>query len=101
MATPTGIHCPMTLAAMSRGIHGLSEKPLAMNLDEARRMIHAAGNADVVAMIDHEFSVPARRAYAAAKSQAVIDAARLSARPRAAREHGLKSASPEVRIGPL
>lgn len=65
IATPPDLHCPMTLAALSRGIHVLCEKPFAMNLDEARRMKDAAGKANVVAMIDYEFRFLPGRAYAA------------------------------------
>jgi predicted dehydrogenase len=53
IATPPDLHCPMTLAAVSRGIHVLCEKPFALNLDEARRMKEAADRANVIAMTSH------------------------------------------------
>jgi predicted dehydrogenase len=65
IATPPDLHCPMTLAALNRGIHVLCEKPFALNLDEARRMKVAADRANVVAMIDYEFRFLPGRAYAA------------------------------------
>jgi predicted dehydrogenase len=65
IATPPDLHCPMTLAAVSRGIHVLCEKPFALNFDEARRMKEAADRANVVAMIDYEFRFLPGRAYAA------------------------------------
>ena len=65
IATPPDLHCPMTLAALRRGIHVLCEKPFAMNLDEARRMKEAADTANVVAMVDYEFRFLPGRAYAA------------------------------------
>jgi predicted dehydrogenase len=65
IVTPPDLHCPMTLAALSRGIHVLCEKPFALNLDEARRMEEAANQANVVAMIDYEFRFLPGRAYAA------------------------------------
>lgn len=35
-------HCPVTVAALQAGAHVLVEKPMAMNADESRAMIHAA-----------------------------------------------------------
>ena len=64
IVTPPSLHCPMTLAALARGIHVLCEKPFALNLDEARRMKDAAERANVVAMIDYEFRFLTARAYA-------------------------------------
>src|SRR6185369_13317567 len=64
VVTPPSLHCPMTLAALGRGIHVLCEKPFALNLDEARRMRDAAEQANVVAMIDYEFRFLPARAYA-------------------------------------
>ncbi len=42
ICTPHDFHCPMTLAAVSAGKHILCEKPLAMNVADATRMIEAA-----------------------------------------------------------
>ena len=64
IVTPPSLHCPMTLAAVGRGIHVLCEKPFALNVDEARRMKDAAERANVVAMIDYEFRFLPARAYA-------------------------------------
>lgn len=64
IVTPPGLHCPMTLSALSRRIHVLCEKPFALNLDEAKRMRAAAEHAGVVAMIDFEFRFLPGRAYA-------------------------------------
>ncbi len=65
IVTPPNLHCPMSLAALSRGIHVLCEKPFAMNLDEAKQMNAAAENANVVAMVDYEFRFLPARTYAA------------------------------------
>ena len=94
IVTPPDLHFPMTMAALSREIHVLCEKPFAMNLDEARQMKREAENAKVVAMIDYEFRAllthmvraiekrlpsPSPNFADGANSQAVLDAARLSA----------------------
>jgi predicted dehydrogenase len=61
IATPTPTHREILLAAVAAGKHVLCEKPLAMNLDEAREMHAAAQAAGVTAMIDFEFRfTPAR-----------------------------------------
>ena len=39
---PTYLHCQVGLAALACGKHVLVEKPVAVNLDEAERMLHAA-----------------------------------------------------------
>ncbi len=54
IVTPVATHCEMTLAALKRGKAVLCEKPMAMNADEARRMTERAGEAGVLALIDHE-----------------------------------------------
>lgn len=54
IATPTVMHAPMTLAALSKGAHVLCEKPTAMNAAEARQMLNAARAAERLHMIDHE-----------------------------------------------
>lgn len=47
LATPTGDHAPMTVAAAARGLHVLTEKPIATNVADADRMIAACEEAGV------------------------------------------------------
>lgn len=54
IATPTIHHAPMTLAALERGAHVICEKPMAMNADEARRMLDKAQSLKRVHLIGHE-----------------------------------------------
>src|SRR5438132_4368330 len=54
IVTPPVKHCEMTLAALENGKAVLCEKPMAMNAVEARRMTERAGEAGVLALIDHE-----------------------------------------------
>ena len=47
------LHCEQTLAAAAAGKHVLAEKPLAMNLDDARKMVDACKKAGVVMATNH------------------------------------------------
>lgn len=47
LAMPNRFHCDATVAAAARGVHVLCEKPLAMNLAEADRMVAACEAAGV------------------------------------------------------
>lgn len=42
VAVPTFLHAPITVAALDRGLHVLSEKPIARNATEGRQMVDAA-----------------------------------------------------------
>jgi len=60
ITTPTYTHCPLTLEAAEKHVHVFCEKPMALNLDEADKMIAAARRYDVKLQIgfmrrfDHE-----------------------------------------------
>lgn len=61
IVTPVVKHCEMTLAALDAGKAVLCEKPMAMNADEASRMMERAKDKGVLALIDHELRLlPAR-----------------------------------------
>jgi UDP-N-acetylglucosamine 3-dehydrogenase len=53
VAVPTGMHLPVTLAALVRGVHVLVEKPIAPTPGEAREMIAAAERAGLVFGVGH------------------------------------------------
>ncbi len=61
VATPTVTHAAMVLAALECGAHVLSEKPTAMNADEAEAMLQRAEALGRVHMIDHELRFNAKR----------------------------------------
>ncbi|MGD9589224.1 MAG: Gfo/Idh/MocA family protein [Pyrinomonadaceae bacterium] len=54
ITTPPVHHKEMVLDALAAGNHVLAEKPMAMNAAEAEEMTRAAGQAGVLALIDHE-----------------------------------------------
>jgi predicted dehydrogenase len=63
IVTPPHLHFPMTLSALSRGIHVLCEKPFALDMTEGQQMKAAADHTAVVAMVDFEFRYVPARAY--------------------------------------
>jgi len=73
VAVPTFLHAPITIAALERGMHVLSEKPVARNETEARAMVDAARAAGRV--LDVGFNH--RQRGDIQKLKAVIDAGRL------------------------
>lgn len=64
ITTPPRQHCEMTLFAVENDKHILCEKPMAMNLDEAKRMAGAVEGYKRVAVIDHELRFQASRQMA-------------------------------------
>lgn len=52
IATPPSTHMPMALAAIERGKHVLIEKPLALTVDDGRKIAAAAKKAGVVATVN-------------------------------------------------
>jgi predicted dehydrogenase len=62
IATPNVTHAPIGEAALAAGKHVMCEKPIAMNLDEAKRLLEAARRAKVVHMTAFTYRfVPAMR----------------------------------------
>ncbi|MBK9216613.1 MAG: Gfo/Idh/MocA family oxidoreductase [Chloracidobacterium sp.] len=51
IATPTETHCEIACAFLEKGIHVLVEKPIALTLDEADRMIAAAAPSGAKLMV--------------------------------------------------
>ncbi|UWQ16439.1 Gfo/Idh/MocA family protein [Jannaschia sp. M317] len=73
LATPTGSHAPLTIAAARRGWHVLVEKPVADTLENADAMIAAADAAGVKVLVGHH----RRHHPRVAKLQAVLASGRL------------------------
>lgn len=55
IVTPDNLHCDMAIAAFSAGKHVFCEKPLAMSVDEARKMQEAARKSGLVNMVAFTF----------------------------------------------
>ena len=53
ISTTNELHMAQTIAAARAGKHVLCEKPMALNLDDARRMVDACAEAGVVLGINH------------------------------------------------
>ena len=54
IATPTDLHAPITIYALEKGAHILTEKPTAMNAQEAKQMLDFAIKYNRIHMMDHE-----------------------------------------------
>jgi predicted dehydrogenase len=52
IATPVSLHAEFAIAAAERGLHVMCEKPLAMSLEEGRRIARAVDAAGVVAAVN-------------------------------------------------
>ena len=51
VATPTETHCEIACAFLEKGVHVLVEKPIALTLDEADKIIAAAGKSGAKLMV--------------------------------------------------
>ncbi len=54
ITTPVSLHFPMAIEALDAGKHVLCEKPLALDLEEAKKMYLKASSVNLTAMVDHE-----------------------------------------------
>jgi predicted dehydrogenase len=61
VATPVATHVQFAVAAAERGLHVLCEKPMAGNLEGARRIAAAIESAGVVGLVDYELRMKQTR----------------------------------------
>lgn len=73
IATPTRSHAEIAIAAAKAGKHIFCEKPLAFNAEEAKLMLEAAKQANVIHMLGHNY----RRVPAIALAKHMIEAGKL------------------------
>nr|MBP8949500.1 Gfo/Idh/MocA family oxidoreductase [Promineifilum sp.] len=69
ISTPTYLHCDMAVAAAEAGKHVFLEKPFALSVAEAKRMVAAVEKTDVVHYVNHNY----RRAPAVRLAKRLID----------------------------
>ncbi|MBI2202005.1 MAG: Gfo/Idh/MocA family oxidoreductase, partial [Armatimonadetes bacterium] len=55
IATPHHLHAPMSLAALEAGLHVLVEKPIAIRISEAERMVELARRKNRVLAVGHNY----------------------------------------------
>jgi predicted dehydrogenase len=55
ICTPPSAHAEITLEALARGVHVLCEKPFAITLPDAKKMLNAAADAGLVLMMASKF----------------------------------------------
>jgi predicted dehydrogenase len=69
ICTPNSLHMPIAVAAARAGKHIICEKPMAMNADEAKKMLDAVRQADVRNMVAFNY----RRVPAIALARQIIE----------------------------
>lgn len=69
ICTPSGMHAGMTIEALQAGKHVIVEKPMAMNPEDARRMIAAARAADrkLCVVLQNRYNPPMQDFYQAVR----------------------------------
>ena len=75
ICTPHGLHCPMALDAAAAGKHILVEKPMALTVAEATRMIDAAAANDVVLYVAEQVAYAPQTRFLRALCRAGIPSA--------------------------
>lgn len=71
--TPDGLHAPLTLQAIAKGLHVFCEKPLATTYADALKMAKAAKKAGVINMVNFTY----RNASAIQKARELVEAGKL------------------------
>jgi predicted dehydrogenase len=78
VATPVATHAQFAVAAAERGLHVLCEKPLAGNLEEARRIVAAIRAAGVVGVVDYELRMKQTRQRLIERAREVVGRPRMA-----------------------
>ena len=56
IGTPMPLHVPQSIAALSKGLHVLSEVPAGISIDECRRLVAACEENDAVYMMAENYT---------------------------------------------
>jgi predicted dehydrogenase len=78
VATPVATHEQFAVAAAERGLHVLCEKPLADNLEGARRIVAAVRSAGVVGLVDYELRMKETRRRVIERAREVVGRPRMA-----------------------
>jgi predicted dehydrogenase len=78
VATPVATHEQFAVAAAERGLHVLCEKPLADNLEGARRIVAAIRSAGVVGLVDYELRMKETRRRVIERAREVVGRPRMA-----------------------
>ena len=78
VATPVAMHVPFAVAAAERGLHVMCEKPLADNLEGARRIAEAIRSAGVIGVVDYELRMTETRRRVIEHAREVVGRPRMA-----------------------
>lgn len=78
VATPVVKHLPFAVAAAERGLHVLCEKPVADNLEDAKRIVDAVRSAGVVGAVDWELRMKESRQRVMERARQVVGNPRMA-----------------------
>jgi predicted dehydrogenase len=78
VATPVTTHVQFAVAAAERGLHVMCEKPLADNLEGARRIVAAIRSAGVVGLVDYELRMKQTRQRVIERAREVVGRPRMA-----------------------
>ena len=78
IATPVATHVQFAVAAAERGLHVMCEKPLAGNLEGARRIVAAIRSAGVVGLVDYELRMKQTRRRVIERAREVVGRPRMA-----------------------
>jgi predicted dehydrogenase len=77
VATPVVTHVRFAVAAAERGLHVICEKPMADNLEGARRIVAAVRSAGVVGLVDYELRMKQTRRRVIERAREVVGRPRM------------------------
>lgn len=73
VCTPNGVHAPAVIDSLNAGAHAMTEKPMAMNPDECRRMIEAGKKAKKKLAVGFQYRYhPSTEALVRARDQGLF-----------------------------
>jgi predicted dehydrogenase len=78
VATPVVTHVPFAVAAAERGLHVICEKPLADNLEGARRIVAAIESSGVVGLVDYSLRMKPTRQRVIERVREVVGRPRMA-----------------------